>query len=140
MSNLIDISSLHKQFKSEAEKQVFIEKLYEQVVNLNAQLKSKEEEISHLKTLLAGTTPLLEDSGVERMIVTPEQALVDGQIAIIKGKGFGTELSLEDVKKLDILIKNKRLLDEEGRTLKGKSKTISVSNASLLDIIKNEQS
>ncbi len=125
MSNVVE---LFKQLKDEAEQRAFIDKQHSTITTLISKNKALEEEITHLKTLLVG---LVEHTPVvERIIVTPEEALIDAQLNILQQRSIGIEISLEDAKKLDLLLKNKKIIKEEHKTLKGESKTLEKSSLS----------
>lgn len=130
---MADIIDLYRDFKSEAEKNSFLQAQYNTINQLSQLLKEKEQEVSHLKQLLISTNDLKERE-VTKIIVTPEEALLDTQINLIQERSLNQELSLEDVKKLDLLLKNKILLnkDEKG-TFPGNSKKI--PNIELLKIV-----
>jgi hypothetical protein len=128
MSDLIDISHLHQQFKTDLEKQQFVEKQQELIACLNVKIKEQQEEISHLKRML------ITNNEVEKVILTPEEALIEDQILLIQDRSYGKELSLEDVKKLDILLKAKKTIKDEKKTIKAESKTITFTNNDLLQI------
>lgn len=130
-----DITVLYTEFKSETEKKQFLvsqHKTINELAKKNAQL---EEEIKHLKELLTSTSPLIGNP-VEKIILTPEQALIDSQIDMIRDRSYGQELSLEDVKKLDILLRGKKLVKEESKTIETKS-TIKYNSQELLELAKN---
>lgn len=125
-----NITTLYKEFKSDVEKQAFIKVQYELIANLTEKVKNQEEEIVHLKDLLvssAGKTSVI--------IVTPEQALIDDQIRLIRERSIGIELELEDVKKLDLLLKNQSLIKKvEPDTFDAKFKKLGIPNSDLLAI------
>lgn len=139
MSDIIDISNLNKEFKEEADKQKFLEVQTKTILELSKQNKQLQEEITHLKQLLSENS---FNPPVEKIIVTPEQALIDSQIDIIQTRSYLQELSLEDVKKLDLLLKNKFLIKKDSpETIKGDSKPQKLSLSKLLEIAsKNEPS
>lgn len=114
---------LYKTLKSAKEKQEFVEMQFGLNIALMKQIKSLEDEIKHLKDLLSSTTPLIGDIAVP-VIITPEEALIDGQISILEERGRMHELTLEETKKLDLFIKNKRLIKEQSTTIEGKSKPV----------------
>jgi len=138
MSNIIDIKNLHKEFKEEAEKNKFLEVQNKTIIELNNKISKQEEEIKHLQLLLTNTTQIIGENRIERIIKTPEEALIDGQIEILQSRSLGQELSLEEVKKLDLLLKNKILIkkDNAGNTLEGRSKQLPYSNSQLLELAK----
>jgi predicted RNase H-like nuclease (RuvC/YqgF family) len=134
--DLIDISHLHKNFKDEAEKNKFMEAQHRQITELSKKIVEQEQEIKHLKELLTSNIPVIGEQHVEKIIVTPEQALIDGQIAILQNRSYGQELTLEEVKKLDLLLKNKNLIkSNDPKTLDGKSKNSNLTNEKLLEIL-----
>lgn len=133
MSN---ITAIFKEFKSEAERQAFIFKQHETISKLSSDNKKLQDEIDHLKYLLTQSVPLIGNTPVEKVILTPEEGLLQSQIQLIQDRSYGQELSLEDVKKLDILLKNTELLKKnKPKTFDGKSDLI-LDNLKLLEIAK----
>lgn len=130
-TNIID---LFHQYKSDTEKEAFLQQVYKNITQLIEKNTQLEDEIRHLKNLLANTTPLLNEKPVEKIVLTPEEALIDAQIEMIRSSNFANEMDLNDVKKLEILLKSKKLLKDEGKTFSGSSKLAPVSNADLLQI------
>lgn len=132
MSNIVE---LFKEFKSDREKQEFIAA---QQATIEALLKSNtalKDEVEHLKALLLGSTQLLNEPKVERIILSPEEALIERQIAFIQARGVNSEVTLEDVKKLDLLLKNKHLSKEKSETFSGESRKPDRKNLSSKDLI-----
>jgi hypothetical protein len=132
-----DIVTIFNEYKSDVEKRKFLEAQHKTLTELLHKNSVLQDEVKHLKELLLATVPQVGDSRVEKVIITPEQALIDNQIAILQSKGLVDELNLEDVKKLDLLLKNKKIVKQEVETIKGESKKVAVSNAQLLEILKN---
>lgn len=128
MSDIIDISKLHKNFKSDLEKKEFVEAQHRSIISLNKQIQEQQEEIAQLKTMLAQNP-----NNVQKVILSPEQALIEEQIFMIQQRSYAKELTLEDVKKLDILLKNKNLIKEKD-TLKADSKKLGYTNVDLVQI------
>lgn len=121
--------------KSIEEWQKFAEKQLLTIQFLQSANAQLQKEIDELKVLLAKSVPLVGQGPVEKIIVSPEQALLDDQISMIQQRAYLKELNLEDVKKLDILLKNKKVLRDEAKTLEGKSKPIvALSKEDLLKI------
>lgn len=108
-----NITQLFREFKSEAERQSFIRKQHETITELMEKNKKLEEEISHLKKLVTSSVPLIGQSPVDKMIISPEEFVIDEQVRIIQERAVGSELSLEDVKKLDILLKHSQVYKKE---------------------------
>jgi hypothetical protein len=137
MADIKDISSIHKDFKTHAELLEYSNKQFIALKKSLEKIAKLENEIRHLQHLLHQTTTLMEDNKVERIIVTPEQALIDEQINILQQRAIGKELTLEEIKKLDLLIKNKKIIDEQAKTLNAKSKKVDIpiiSPGQLLEI------
>lgn len=130
MSDLIDISHLHKEFKNDVEQNQFIEAQQKTIVQLQQQIHTYKEELARIKRLLSEP-----EDGIERVILSPEEALVSDQIMMIQERSYAKELSLEDVKKLDILLKHKKSFKDEDKTLKADSKKVYLSNEELLKLV-----
>ena len=73
---------------------------------LLTRISDKELEIVHLKKLLEGLVPKNQAIKLE---VTDEELIADMQLRKLKEYSTQRELSLEEVKKFDLLVKNKRL-------------------------------
>lgn len=128
-----NIITLYSECKSEAEKRSFIETQHitiSELIKKNAKLL---DEVAHLKQLLMSSTPILGEHKIEKVVVTPEETLIETQIEILQSKGFEAELDLEDIKKFDLLLKNKQLIKE--KTIKADSRPI-LSNTELLNLVK----
>lgn len=122
MDNII---TLYKECKSEKERQEFVIKQHSTLSTLIEKNKQLEEQVAHLKEMLTEAMPLIS---TEKIIVTPEEALIDQQIKILNDRSLGRELTLEDIKKLDLLIKNKNILKEETKTIEAASYSIKKNN------------
>jgi hypothetical protein len=122
MGNILEFNN---QFKTLDEWKSFAEKQHLTITYLNEELAAAQEEIRSLKSV----------SRVERVIVSPEQALLDDQILMIQQRAYMKELSLEDVKKLDILLRNKNIIENKEKTINGESKQL----PSTIDLLKIAQ-
>jgi hypothetical protein len=113
-----DVITLFKEFKSDVEKQQFLESQQKTITLLVKENKKLIAEVEHLKDLLANSTQLINfEPKVEKIIVTPEEALLDRQINLIQQRGIDRELTLEDTKKLDLLLKNKNILKNHEKSI-----------------------
>lgn len=72
---------------------------------LNA-LNKKDEEIKHLQELLTGVTPNITTFPQN---VTDEEIIALRQLESLKITAMTRDLTLEEIKKFDLLVKNKRL-------------------------------
>lgn len=116
MSNIIE---LFNDFKTEAERQAYLNKQFETISMLLQENTSLKAEVEHLKHLLNASVPSLEPQ-VEQIIVSREEALVDAQIFMLQQVYMKSEMSLDDTKKLDLLLKNKKIFRDEKGLLSGK--------------------
>jgi hypothetical protein len=110
MNNVIDLVEVFKAFKDEAEKQQFLESQFNVMLNLQQKIKNLEEENLHLKELLVANAPHLNLP--LPILITPEEHLIDAQINILEQRGRLNELTLEETKKLDLLLKNKKIIKD----------------------------
>lgn len=140
---MAEVIELFNEFRTKAEKERFIQQQHNTILTLAAQKAQLEAEITHLKELLGSNTQLIEsESSVSRVIVTPEEALIESQINILQNRSLGQELTLEDVKKLDLLLKNKNIIKSHDETIKADSKKVdkkSLSKAELIQIASSKQ-
>jgi phosphopantetheine adenylyltransferase len=108
---LITIEQLQDEFKKQKKAkdiQAFAEKQQQLIQELIKQKKELEEKVSHLETLLVSTT--LPSSHKQ---YSPEEIVCVKQLEILADKSKQRELSLDEVKKLDILVKDLRLIREQ---------------------------
>ncbi len=141
-----DINDLFDQFKDDTEKFAYFEKQQAVITNLLKKNKVLSDEIASLKELLTSMSTLLPSTDVqkvERIIITPEEGLIDTQIKLIRDRGVTSELTLEDTKKLDLLLKNKNIIKENEKTLDASAKPKvdkkNLSNAQLLQIVATQK-
>lgn len=108
------IDSLLQDFSSEVATKAFVEKQHKTISDLMIKTRELQDKVNHLEQLLM-------DAGIEntvqKVIITPEEYLLDAQIDLITERSMGRELELEDVKKLDILLKNKKIIADDKKTL-----------------------
>lgn len=124
-----DVVAMFQQFKSDREKQEFIAAQHKTLSFLMEENQRLQTEVEHLKTLLGGM------SGT--FIVSPEEALIESQVKIIHNRSFGQELDLEDVKKLDLLLKNLKIIRESSKTIKAEP-VVQLSGIELLKLAKTD--
>lgn len=94
-------------------------------------LKQYEQEIEHLKALL--------DSNVTTIIKSPELCMVEAQINRLSEFSVIRSLTAEEIKSLDVLVKNKLLLNGQPTTIPGEvKKQKHYPEAVLISIAKKE--
>lgn len=81
---------------------------YKTVEKLTGEIQKKDEEIVHLKYLLQQCIPKLKED-FDFKIISDEEQISLMQLDKLKQKAVKRELTLEETKKFDILVKNKRL-------------------------------
>lgn len=74
---------------------------------LQEQLNKKEEEVKHLQKLLEDCVPLLDEP--HKLLLTEEEEISLLQLERLKAISLERQLTLDEVKMFDILVKNKRL-------------------------------
>ena len=95
-----DIKSLSKKSKKDLE--LYSSSQEMTVYKLTQENSALKEKISYL-----------ESTFIKQTAVTPEEMICVEQIDLIKQKSANRELSLDEVKRLDILIKNLRLIKDQ---------------------------
>lgn len=97
-------------FKSFKELQEFCDKQYETLQNALGQIKVLHDENKHLKVLLNSISSSPEDGQISTIVKSPAEYICETQIEALNALALTRLLSLDEVKKLDLLIKNHRLL------------------------------
>lgn len=115
MDSLINLA----QFKTKKQLEEYATAQFLALQSAAVQIKKLQEEVTHLQKLLSDTVPQLGDSKVETLIKTPEQCIIDAQIGLLMQRAIQKELTLEETKQLDLLIKNKRLLSGDSTEISG---------------------
>lgn len=134
-TNVVSILTLAGEFTSYGELEAYSNKQFILLDKSTKKVKELEEEVEHLKSLLFNTTQLIEKEMSKGIIVSPEEALCMGQISILEERGRGqTELTLEEIKKFDLLMKNLNSI-RDTETVKKQIKTFT-SVASDRDLLK----
>lgn len=109
--SLVEIKSLSEDIQ--------VTLLKEENLKLNVEMLSLKKEISQLKK-----------TKIDKIIVTDETVIAEIQLRLLKEKAMMGELTLEEIKKYDLLVKNKKL--SEG------SPTVIADYKKLPDNIKEE--
>lgn len=102
--------------------------------SLLKQNESKEEEISHLKAMLGKTVPIIGESNPIAINVTDEELIADIQLRKLKDAARTRELTLDEIKKFDLLVKNKRLAQGNATEIEGKTLSKQLPKTQLLQI------
>lgn len=108
--NIADVISKSQPTKTQLEKKCF--DLSRALVDLNETLNQKMAEIAHLKKLLEGSSNIV-------MPITDEEEIASIQLEKLKAKSRLGELTLEETKKYDLFVKNKRLSQGDVTNING---------------------
>lgn len=111
MGEVITLAS-GKEFRTLKELQKYADSLYLVLEIANEKVKELEEKVKHSEDLLLSTQ-------VVPIIKTQEQCIVDKQIDDLNKLSMNRSLTTEEIKSLDILIKNKLLLSGQATTIPG---------------------
>ena len=80
----------------------------ETVQKLLKEIESREEEINHLKQLLTQFSVQPGNNGLVTVSpISDEELIADVQLRKLKDKAKVSELTLDEIRKLDLLVKNK---------------------------------
>lgn len=104
----MEITDINK-FAAEQSDKEYIQS-QQNLINLlrkeNEELKAR---VAHSEELMKSLGSAYEITGV----IMPEELICIEQIKILKDRSFQRELSLEEIKKLDLLVKNLRLIRQK---------------------------
>lgn len=105
-----------------------------EVLKLKEQLEQKDKEIAHLKQLLMSYSPLVGQADVAP--VTDEEIIALKQLERLKKTALERELTLDEVKRMDLLVKNKRLAQGNATNINDNKKDLpkDVTPAQLIQI------
>lgn len=119
MSQVVDINELKKQFESS---------------NKAKDLKMIAETQHALIEKLQAEIAMLKKKPAPTLRVSSEEIICLEQIEILRGRSNNRELSLDEVKRLDILIKNLRLIREQATQVISSGDYSDVEEADLVAI------
>lgn len=95
------------------ELQNYCDQQFSTLQELTQQNQALKEKVAHLETLVQSTTDL-KIKEVTAVTITPEQLICEIQIEKLREKSFERELTLEETKRLEILIKSLYMIKEKG--------------------------
>jgi hypothetical protein len=137
-SEVLDISQLSKQVIENSDK-VTILKLQEQCDGLSKtidlllkQSEQKEEEIAHLKQILSKSIPV--EGEVIKIDPSDEEIIAEIQLRKIREISRTRDLTLDEVKRFDLLVKNKRLAKGDATVIETNKLPTNLSKNDLIKI------
>lgn len=107
MGDVVSITTLAGEFSSQQELQTYCNKQYQALGEAANRIKQLEQEIEHVKHLLITQSALVTFTDI-----TLEEKICLAQIAILESRCAGKELTLEEIKKFDLLVKNLQIIRE----------------------------
>lgn len=110
--------------------------LNETVDKLLKQLEEKTKQINHLEELLKNTptTSMVTNEGL--IVSSDELIIAEQQLKALRQASMMRDLTLDEVKRYDLLVKNKRLAEGNATEIQGK-KPEKKSKSNLLQIAKH---
>lgn len=104
-------------------------------------IESKEEELGHLKRILSQSVPIIGQA--VPINISDEEHIAEIQLQKLKENSRTRELTLDEIRKFDLLVKNKRLAQGNATEIEGKTKGLpkNISTSRLIELAsKKEQS
>ncbi len=137
MSNIIDINDLKKQFQEKLsieEWQSFAKAQFDLIDQYQKELVYLKDKNKHLESLLFNKT---SEFATE---LTPEEVICIQQISRLEKLSNERQLTLEEVKRLDLLVKNLKLIREESTIVVNNKKVDNLKEAELVAIVRASES
>lgn len=125
-----DIISLAEKFKNKAELQKYVEKQTQALIAASNKIQQLEQEVAHLQKLLSTYTDVV------KIVAPSEQEICEIQIELIKQRAMNVELSFEDTKKLETLVRTLKIIKEKDKAIEVPKKNINLPEADLVNIAK----
>ncbi len=109
MSDIVDIKELREQFQEKVKSKELKEFAHSQqllIEQLCVQNQTLKDKLAHAESMMM-------QGNAFKIPMDAEELICIEQIALLKGKSASRELSLDEVKRLDILVKNLRLIRDQ---------------------------
>lgn len=103
-------------------------------------LNLKAEQIKHLEGLINQAVPVVVKESNIITSVTPEEEIAQLQLERLRKAAQSRTLTLEETRMFDLLVKNKRLAQDESTINLSKASYRDVSDAALLQIAGKDES
>lgn len=93
--------------------------LSQTIDNLLKTLEQRDDEVSHLKRLLMGSAiPIIGEAS--KILMSDEEVIAEKQLQRLRTMSMERDLTLDEVKRFDLLVKNKRLAQGNATTIEAK--------------------
>lgn len=133
------IVTVMKDFKNHIELKRFAEAQHNTISLLQEKLSSLELENKQLKDLLVHTNKDVYVNKAIQIDITSEESIIVEQIDFLRQASMVRVLSIEEIKKLDILIKNLNLIKSQPTTIVGEAKPLNITEAKLIEIAAHKE-
>jgi hypothetical protein len=133
--SLETISNIAEKFKDESDLRAYCNKQYESLKQAKDIIQHLQSEVKHLKELLASSANTI-NSKPELIIKSIEQTICEVQIEKLRESAMERPLTLEETKRLDLLVKNLLLCKGAYKDIKPDYSTLpkGLTSQQLLDI------
>lgn len=105
----MSFDKMMKEFKDMAELQQYADAQFKLITDLNKQISVLKQENTHLKDVLAGSTPLLEEDKSKLLaysyIEPDEKTIAEIELNKLKELSYQRPLTYEETKRVDIFAK-----------------------------------
>lgn len=102
-------------------------------------LHKKTEDISHLQSLVSQTVPVVKKDDKKSVeVLAPEEEIADLQLERLRLAAKARTLTLEETRMYDLLVKNKRLSQDESTINLSKANYRDVTEVELLQVAAQE--
>lgn len=100
-------------------------------------LSKKTEEVEHLQTMIKDMVPIIskETKAAVEIMVTAEQQIAEIQLERLRESALQRPLTFEETRIYDILVKNKRLAQDQSTINLNKADYRDVTNTDLMQIV-----
>ncbi len=106
------------------------------IEKLSKELSEKNQKLRHLEELLSKTTPLLNPPATKvKTKVTSEESIAETQLERLRQISEQRSLTLEETRMYDLLVKNKRLSQDESTVNLQKGAYREVSDIELMKLV-----
>jgi len=136
MNEVVDISTLRKEFEQKTKAKdlkEFAQAQHQLIEKLNNELSVAREKNSHLEMMLKD---LAQNIRVTQ--VSPEEMVCVEQINLLRQKSASRDLTLEEAKKLDIFVRNLKLIRDESTIIINSVDSSGVKEAELVAIARGQ--
>lgn len=125
------ISSLETEVKNLVAQNVGYSQTVDQLLK---QLEDKTNQIMHLEKMLKGVVPTIGEASP--FLVSDEEVIAEYQLKRLKAAAMIRDLTLDEIRQYDLLVKNKRLAQGAATEIPGKVKTKEKPLAELIHVAK----